>query len=58
MLIGLGAAVNTAFLDGLQIGSLVSAGIALTAAVIVAWLLPARARQAATDQAEPEAVSA
>jgi EmrB/QacA subfamily drug resistance transporter len=52
------AAVNTAFLDGLQIGSLVSAGIALTAAVIVAWLLPARARQAATDQAEPEAVSA
>jgi len=52
------AAVNTAFLDGLQIGTLVSAGIALTAAVIVAWLLPARARQAATDQAEPEAVSA
>ena len=52
------AAVNTAFLDGLQIGSLVSAGIALRAAVIVAWLLPARARQAATDQAEPEAVSA
>ena len=41
------AAVNTAFLDGLQIGSLVSAGIALAAAVIVAWLLPARARQAA-----------
>jgi hypothetical protein len=29
----------------------------LTAAVIVAWLLPARARQAATDQAGPEAVS-
>ena len=52
------AAVNTAFLDGLQIGSLVSAGIALTAAVIVAWLLPARARQAATAQTEPEAVSA
>src|SRR5262249_9928739 len=52
------AAVNTAFLDGLQIGSLVSAGIALTAAVVVAWLLPARARHAATDQAEPEAVSA
>ena len=52
------AAVNTAFLDGFQIGSLVSAGIALTAAVIVAWLLPARARQAATDHAETEAVSA
>jgi EmrB/QacA subfamily drug resistance transporter len=52
------AAVNTAFLDGLQIGSLVSGGIALTAAVIVAWLLPARARQAATAQTEPEAVSA
>ena len=41
------AAVNTAFLDGLQVGSLVCAGIAVGAAVIVAWLLPARARQAA-----------
>jgi EmrB/QacA subfamily drug resistance transporter len=41
------AAVNTAFLDGLQIGSLVSAGIAAAAAVIVAWMLPARARQTA-----------
>ncbi|HEX4586699.1 MAG TPA: DHA2 family efflux MFS transporter permease subunit [Mycobacterium sp.] len=51
-------AVNTAFLDGLQIGSLVSAGIALGAAIIVAWLLPARARQAAADQDQPEAVSA
>jgi EmrB/QacA subfamily drug resistance transporter len=49
------AAVNTAFLDGLQIGSLVSAGIALGAAIVVAWLLPARARQATL---EPEAVSA
>jgi EmrB/QacA subfamily drug resistance transporter len=49
------AAVNTAFLDGLQIGSLVSAGIALGAAIVVAWLLPARARQATADL---EAVSA
>src|SRR6476661_4726529 len=39
------AAVNTAFLDGLQIGSLVSAAIALGAAIVVAWLLPARAQQ-------------
>ncbi len=50
------AAVNNAFLDGLQVGSLVSAGIAAAAAVAVAFLLPARARQAAT--AQPEAVSA
>jgi len=48
------AAVNTAFLDGLQIGSLVSAGIALGAAIVVAWLLPARARQTTL---QPEAVS-
>jgi EmrB/QacA subfamily drug resistance transporter len=48
------AAVNTAFLDGLQIGSLVSAGIALGAAMVVAWLLPARAPQA--EQLEAEAV--
>jgi hypothetical protein len=40
------AAVNDAFLNGLQVGSLVCAGIALGAAVIVAWLLPARAPQA------------
>jgi EmrB/QacA subfamily drug resistance transporter len=55
------AAVNTAFLDGLQIGSLVSAGIALAAAVVVAVLLPARAKPsvpAVAEQAEPEAVSA
>jgi EmrB/QacA subfamily drug resistance transporter len=38
-------AVNRAFLDGLQVGSMVCAGIALGAAVIVAVLLPARARQ-------------
>ncbi|WP_245835808.1 MFS transporter [Mycobacterium rhizamassiliense] len=39
-------AVNRAFLDGLQAGSLVCAGIALGSAVVVAWLLPARAQQA------------
>jgi EmrB/QacA subfamily drug resistance transporter len=50
------AAVNTAFLDGLQIGSLVSAAIALGAAIVVAWLLPARAQVA--DQPQPEEVSA
>jgi EmrB/QacA subfamily drug resistance transporter len=37
------SAVNTAFLDGMQVGSLVSAGIALAAAVVVAGLLPAQA---------------
>ena len=49
-------AVNNAFLDGLQVGSLVCAAIALGAAVVVAGLLPARARQPApnpTDQPEP-----
>jgi EmrB/QacA subfamily drug resistance transporter len=54
-------AVETAFLDGQWIGSLVAAAIALTAAVVVAVLLPARARQAAPadiEQSEPEAVSA
>ncbi|MDT5118361.1 MAG: hypothetical protein QOE30_4100, partial [Mycobacterium sp.] len=35
-------AVNGAFLDGLQVGSLVCAAIALGAAVVVVWLLPAR----------------
>jgi len=55
------AAVNTAFLDGMQIGSLVSAGIATAAAVVVAFLLPARAQQpvpVAAEQAESEAVCA
>jgi EmrB/QacA subfamily drug resistance transporter len=55
------AAVNTAFLDGMQIGSLVSAGIAAAAAVIVAFLLPARAEQpvpVAAEQAESETVCA
>jgi hypothetical protein len=52
------AAVDNAFLDGMQVGSLVSAGIALGAAIIVAWLLPARAGQTAQAQEELEAVSA
>jgi hypothetical protein len=38
-------AVNCAFRDGLQVGSQVCAGIALGAAVIVAALMPVRARQ-------------
>jgi hypothetical protein len=36
------AAVNGAFLDGLRAGSLVCAAIALSAAIVVAFLLPAR----------------
>jgi EmrB/QacA subfamily drug resistance transporter len=49
------AAVDHAFLDGLQVGSLVCAGIALGAAVVVTWLLPARTRQPATaPTAQPE----
>ena len=39
---GVRDAVKHAFLDGMQIGSLVCAAIALAAAVIVAALLPAR----------------
>jgi predicted MFS family arabinose efflux permease len=56
-------AVEHAFLDGLQVGSLVCAGIALAAAFIVAILLPARAQQptpstptatkSSTEQPEP-----
>ena len=34
-------AVNHAFLDGLQVSTLVCAGIALGAAIVVGWLLPA-----------------
>jgi len=34
--------VNHAFLDGLQVSALVCAGIALAAAIVVGWLLPAR----------------
>ncbi len=37
------AAVDHAFLDGMRVGSLVCAGIALMAAILVAVLLPARA---------------
>ena len=44
-------AVNQAFLDGLKVSSLVCAGIALGAAIVVAWLLPARARQNAPSPA-------
>lgn len=40
-------AVNRAFLDGLQVGSLVCAGIALAAAIVVAGLLPARQSESA-----------
>lgn len=36
------AAVDRAFLDGLRVSSLVCAGIALGAAIVVGWLLPAR----------------
>jgi hypothetical protein len=42
-------AVNHAFLGGMQIGSLVCAAIALAAAVVVAVLLPARARRSPTE---------
>ena len=38
-------AVNHAFLDGLQAGALVCAGIALGAAIVVAWLLPAHQQE-------------
>jgi EmrB/QacA subfamily drug resistance transporter len=46
---GVHAAVNHAFLDGMRVGSLVCAAIALAAAVVVAGLLPARARRSATE---------
>ncbi|MBV8789287.1 MAG: MFS transporter [Mycobacterium sp.] len=36
------AAVNHAFLDGLEVSTLVCAGIALGAAIVVGWLLPSR----------------
>ena len=49
---GVRDAVDNAFLDGLQVGSLVCAAIALGAAVVVAVLLPARARQT-TEQPQP-----
>jgi EmrB/QacA subfamily drug resistance transporter len=51
-------AVNHAFLDGLQVGSLVCAGIALAAAVVVAWLLPARLGQVKPSATIPTLVEA
>ncbi len=50
---GVRDAVNHAFLGGMQIGSLVCAAIALTAAVVVAVLLPARGRRSAAEIPEP-----
>jgi hypothetical protein len=55
--VGVRDAVHTAFLDGLFIGSLVSAAIALGAAVVVAALLPARARQPQTPAQIPTAAT-
>jgi MFS family permease len=51
-------AVNHAFLDGMQAGSLVCAGIAFAAAGVVAVLLRSRARQSTPAQAEPEPAGA
>lgn len=42
-------AVNHAFLDGLQVSALVCASIALAAAVVVGWLLPARPGHEVTE---------
>jgi EmrB/QacA subfamily drug resistance transporter len=51
------AAVDHAFLDGLRVGSLVCAGIAMGAAIVVAVLLPARERPSKpTSAPEPEPV--
>jgi hypothetical protein len=47
------SAVDHAFLDGLQIGSLVSAAIALTAALAVALVLPPRTRTSTPTAAHP-----
>ncbi len=55
---GVRDAVNHAFLGGLQIGSLVCAGIALTAAIVVAILLPARARLETTPTTTADLVEA
>ena len=60
---GVRIAVDNAFLDGLQVGSLVCAAIALGAALVVAVLLPARARQSTSTATEigpiqPKGVSA
>jgi EmrB/QacA subfamily drug resistance transporter len=50
---GVRDAVNNAFLDGFQVGSLVCAAIAIGAAVVVAFMLPARARQGVSVAPEP-----
>ena len=55
---GVRDAVDNAFLDGLQVGSLVCAAIALGAAVVVAVLLPARARQSTSATTELEEIEA
>jgi EmrB/QacA subfamily drug resistance transporter len=47
-------AVESAFLDGQWIGSLVAAGIALVAALVVAVMLPARERQTISIATEDE----
>ncbi|MCV7199678.1 DHA2 family efflux MFS transporter permease subunit [Mycobacterium angelicum] len=51
-------AVNRAFLDGLQVGTLVCAGIALAAAIVVAWLLPPRTTHPAAPTQAPALVQA
>ena len=53
------AAVNAAFLDGYRVATLVCAAIAAGAALVVAWLLPARAYQTigADEAAEPANVA-
>jgi predicted MFS family arabinose efflux permease len=55
---GIRDAVDHAFLDGLQVGSLICAGVALTAAIIVAVLLPARDRQAPASATTAELAEA
>jgi EmrB/QacA subfamily drug resistance transporter len=47
-------AVETAFLDGQWIGSMVAAGIALAAALVVAVMLPARERQTVPTATEDD----
>ena len=50
------ATVDRAFLDGLQVSALVCAGVALGAAIVVGWLLPARA-QLSTPSSETAALA-
>ena len=49
------AATDAAFLDGLQAGCLVAAGVALVGALVTAWALPSR--PTATSQAGPTAAA-